>query len=71
MSRRFVTWAQVRKLIPLSRQHVARLEHAGKFPRRINISERRVAWDLDELNAWLASRGRGPIKRVWLNRQAR
>ena len=41
-------------MIPFTRQHVLRLEKAGKFPRRIQIGARRVGWLLSEIEAWVA-----------------
>lgn len=42
--------------IPYSHQHVARLEKAGKFPRRIQLGQCRVAWYAQHVEAWIASR---------------
>lgn len=39
--------------IPYSPQHIARLEAAGKFPKRITIGQNRVAWLLSEIEEWL------------------
>jgi len=33
-----------------------RLETAGRFPARIQLTDNIVAWDEDEIDAWLASR---------------
>lgn len=41
------------------RQWVAREEDAGRFPKRIRMSERLHVWDADEVDAWVASRPRG------------
>ena len=47
--------------IPYSPQHIARLEAAGRFPRRLRLGQNRVAWLLSEVETWLderiASRG--------------
>lgn len=40
----------------LSRRQVDRLEAQGKFPKRVQISEWRVAWAFDEINAWVAAK---------------
>ena len=40
----------------LSRSTIWRLERAGVFPARRQISCGRVAWVESEVNAWLASR---------------
>jgi len=42
--------------IPYSPQHIARLEAAGRFPKRIQLGQNRVAWLLREVEAWLDER---------------
>jgi len=42
--------------IPYSPQHIARLEAAGRFPRRLTLGQNRVAWLLSEVEAWLDER---------------
>jgi prophage regulatory protein len=42
--------------IPYSPQHIARLEAAGHFPRRIVLGQNRVAWLLSEVEGWLDER---------------
>ena len=44
--------------IPFSRQHIASLEADGRFPRRVQLSDRVIAWRLSEILAWMAERGR-------------
>jgi len=39
--------------IPYSPQHIARLEKAGQFPKRIRLGQNRVAWLLAEVEEWL------------------
>ena len=53
---RLISSATVVRLTGLSRMSVWRLEKAGKFPRRVKIGERRVAWLLSEVLAWMAER---------------
>ena len=43
-------------MIPFTRQHVLRLEKAGKFPRRIQIGARRVGWLYTEIESWVAAK---------------
>jgi prophage regulatory protein len=43
-------------LVPLSRTTIWRQEQRGKFPRRISISDARIAWRRGEIEAWIASR---------------
>lgn len=42
--------------IPYSGQHIARLEAAGTFPRRIRLGQNRVVWLLSEIEEWLNAR---------------
>lgn len=42
--------------IPYTPQHIARLEHAGRFPKRIRLGENRVVWLLAEVEKWLDER---------------
>jgi prophage regulatory protein len=42
--------------IPYSFAHIARLEKAGQFPRRIQLGQCRVAWCYDEVCKWIAER---------------
>jgi predicted DNA-binding transcriptional regulator AlpA len=37
----------------LSRRHVNRLESEGKFPRRVKISSKRVAWVCAEIDDYV------------------
>ena len=40
----------------LGRRHVDRLEAEGKFPKRVHISERRVGWMVEEIDAHVAAK---------------
>jgi prophage regulatory protein len=42
--------------IPYTPQHIARLEAAGQFPKRIKLGQNRVAWILSEVEEWLDQR---------------
>jgi hypothetical protein len=42
--------------ITFCRLHLARLEAAGKFPKRVLLSENRVAWVDEEIEAWISAR---------------
>ncbi len=47
----------------LSRATIDRREKEGLFPRRVQLSPRRVAWKTQEVRAWIASRQRvGPAQ---------
>ncbi len=43
-------------MIPFTRQHILRLEKAGKFPRRIRIGTKRVGWLYSEIEVWITGR---------------
>ena len=51
---RVISQRELSEMIPFTRQHILRLEKAGKFPRRIQIGTRRVAWIYAEIEAWVA-----------------
>jgi len=55
---RILTYAELKpvKGINFSRQHLARLEKAGKFPHRIQVSPARIGWVEFEVDAWLQSK---------------
>lgn len=55
-SYRLLTRLELRLLVPYTPQHVLRLEKRGLFPRRIQVGPNRVAWLLDEVEAWIATR---------------
>ena len=42
--------------IPYSLQHIARLEAAGQFPKRVRLGQARVAYVMDEIQAWIEQR---------------
>jgi prophage regulatory protein len=39
-----------------TRMHLDRLEKAGRFPRRVHLSQRTVGWIEDEIDAFLAAK---------------
>ena len=43
----------------LSNSTVWRYEQRGDFPSRIRVGQRAVAWSRQEIEQWLATRGRG------------
>jgi prophage regulatory protein len=53
---RIITKKELRLMVPYTVQHIARLEKAGRFPKRIIIGPRRVAWRLSDIEAWLNER---------------
>jgi len=42
--------------VPYCRSHVARLEAAGKFPKRVQIGDCRIGWVEKEVEDWVAVR---------------
>ncbi len=44
------------KLVKYSGQHIARLEKAGQFPKRLRLGQNRVAWLLSEVEDWIDER---------------
>jgi len=50
---------EVVKKIGLSKVTIWRMERAGLFPKRINLSNRRVGWAESEIEAGLESRPKG------------
>jgi prophage regulatory protein len=49
---RILSKRQVKKLILYSPQHVARLEAAGQFPKRVQLGAYRVGWVETEGLEW-------------------
>ena len=50
---------EVVKIIGLSKVTIWRMERSGTFPKRINLSDRRVGWIESEILEWLESRPKG------------
>lgn len=42
--------------VPLCERTILDMEKRGEFPRRFTITSRLVAWDLGEVEAWIAQR---------------
>jgi prophage regulatory protein len=64
--RRLLTYKGFKAIgISFSREHLWRLEAAGKFPRRIYLSPQKIAWFEDEILAWLAERDSEREARVY------
>ena len=47
---------EVQRKTGLSRSTLYALEAAGRFPRRVKLSERCAAWPSDAVDAWIAER---------------
>ncbi len=53
---RIVSKRELKELVLYSPQHVARLEKAGQFPRRVQLGPNRVGWVESEVLDWLEER---------------
>ncbi|MEM1086785.1 MAG: AlpA family phage regulatory protein [Pseudomonadota bacterium] len=47
---------QLKEMVLYSPQHIARLEKAGKFPKRVPLGDNRVGWVEAEVLDWLQQR---------------
>jgi prophage regulatory protein len=50
---RLLSKRQVRELVLYSPQHIARLEAAGAFPKRVKLGQCRVGWVEQEVLDWV------------------
>lgn len=53
---RILSKQQVKELVLYSPQHIARLEKAGAFPKRVKLGPNRVGWVESEVIDWLQQR---------------
>ena len=53
---RILSKKQVKELVLYSPQHIARMEKAGTFPKRVTLGENRVGWVETEVLDWLQTR---------------
>ena len=53
---RLLSKRQVKELVLYSPQHIARLEAAGQFPKRVRLGQNRVGWVEAEILEWLQKR---------------
>lgn len=53
---RILSKRQVRELVLYSPQHIARLEAADQFPKRVRLGPNRVGWLEEEVLDWLRER---------------
>ncbi|HKB91871.1 MAG TPA: AlpA family phage regulatory protein [Opitutaceae bacterium] len=42
--------------ITFGRTHLGRLEIEGKFPKRVQLGEKRIGWVMTEIDEWLAQK---------------
>jgi prophage regulatory protein len=50
---RLLSKTQVREVVLYSPAHIARLEAAGQFPKRVRLGAGRVGWVEEEVQHWL------------------
>jgi prophage regulatory protein len=53
---RILSKRQLKELVLYSPQHIARLERAGQFPKRVHLGPARVGWVEAEVLDWLRTR---------------
>ena len=53
---RFLSKKQVSAMVLYSGAHIARLEQAGRFPKRVNLGQCRVGWLEAEIVEWMEQR---------------
>lgn len=53
---RILSKRQLKELVLYSPQHIARLEKAGLFPKRVQLGPNRVGWVESEVLEWLEQR---------------
>lgn len=58
MTRKLVSKKELKTIygIPYCFAHIARLESAGRFPKRVTLGACRVAWVADEVEDWIEER---------------
>lgn len=53
---KFLSKKQVRDTVLYSFAHIARLEEAGRFPKRVPLGPGRVGWVEEEIQEWCRAR---------------
>ena len=53
---RMLNKRELKEMVLYSPQHIARLEKAGKFPKRVMLGPNRVGWVEEEVKDWLRQR---------------
>ena len=58
MTRKLVSKKELKSVygVPYSFAHIARLEAAGQFPKRMKLGACRVAWVAEEVDNWIEER---------------
>ena len=50
---RLLTFEELHRRVPYTRQHVGRLEKVGQFPKRVRMGLGRVGWSAKEVSDWI------------------
>ncbi len=58
----FIRWDEVKQRTRLSRMTIWRMEHAGSFPKRVQIAPRSVAWVREDVEQWIEDQVNPPMK---------
>lgn len=53
---RFIRRTELKQIAPLADTTIYEMERRGEFPRRFYLTSRCVAWDLEEVEAWMRER---------------
>lgn len=64
MARRLGKLPQVREMVPLSKEALFARVRAKRFPQPIQLAGRSIAWDLDEVEAWIEEQAKARDKRA-------
>lgn len=49
----FLSQQEVCKIVPYSRQQMLRLENNGKFPKRVKLGAKRIAWRKSDIEKYI------------------
>lgn len=55
---------QLAEYLSISLPTIWRLQQAGDFPKKIQLSKKSVGWFEDEITAWLESRSLAKVKKL-------
>ena len=53
---------QLLRKVPMSERTILDMEKRGDFPKRFSITSRLVAWDLKEIDGWIADQHAAAIQ---------
>jgi prophage regulatory protein len=56
MAKQFLRLRAVMNLVGLSRAQIYLMMRAGLFPQNVHVTTRAVAWDSEEVDAWMRAR---------------